>query len=552
MTIRRAFGLAAADLAGANESVRSRPLRTWATTSTVPRRPERSSVSPVDPVERPAADRDGADPLAPGQAQAELRRRGQALGQLDGGQHAAVASLERVRDRAEARRHPLDRDPLARAQPRPRRRERELEAARRTVGLAGLVHEHGAQRRQEGGVARAVRGQVHRAVVQAAERRHRGGLARHVRLGRHRHRERAVEAEDELVGLVVVGEEAGDVDPVDLVGAAGREDGIRVERVGARADDPHEPGAVTEQIAQRPTCLRALRPDQARRERVRGDEVPVAAEPCLGERPVRPLAVDQLGGEEEGAVRQPALRHADRPPQAALEPGGELAAPLGERGVAGLGPDTAHREQALPGDGLRVQPVDRVGDVRRVALAAEQAGATGRDLAAESLDVAAQLRRGLAHVRPVAREPVEERGADELLAHLPVRVRRRLPGQRGPQDRAGDAGLAPLGHHLRDVHSLRERELLVGVADAVAVGQRQVLDQQVARRVVHPLLGDRHLDALREPLAPVRDEAGPGGVVPSLVDREDPGAARVVEPARVDRRRAGGHAEDERAALRRP
>ncbi len=46
MTIRRAFGLAAADLAGANASVRSRPLRTWATTSIVPLRPDRSSVSP--------------------------------------------------------------------------------------------------------------------------------------------------------------------------------------------------------------------------------------------------------------------------------------------------------------------------------------------------------------------------------------------------------------------------------------------------------------------------------------------------------------------------
>ena len=142
-------------------------------------------------------------------------------------------------------------------------------------------------------------------------------LARDVRVRRHRHRQRAVEAQHELVGRVIVREEAGHVDPVHLVRARARIDRLRVKRIGARTNDPEQPRAVAEHVPQRSGRLGALRTDDPRRERIGHDEVPVAAEPRLGQRAVGRLAVDQPGGNEQRAVAEPPLRHAiarRRPP----------------------------------------------------------------------------------------------------------------------------------------------------------------------------------------------------------------------------------------------
>ena len=62
--------------------------------------------------------------------------------------------------------------------------------------------------------------------------------------GRHRRAQHPVQAEHELVGAVVVGEETRDVQPVHLVGAGDRVARLAVQRVGAGADEPEEARAV--------------------------------------------------------------------------------------------------------------------------------------------------------------------------------------------------------------------------------------------------------------------------------------------------------------------
>ena len=172
------------------------------------------------------------------------------------------------------------------------------------------------------------------------------------------------------------------------------------------------------------------------------------------------------------------------------------------------------------------------------------------ELAAEALHVLAEHGRDLADERPVAREPVVQRRADELLADLPVRVRRRLPCERRPQDRAGDVLEAARGQHLRDVHALRERELLVGVAEAVAPGQAEVLDEQGALGVHHPPLRDDERRALCEAPLPVGDERSVSlGPAPAPDERrcvtgDRPGDVDGADAPRPDReahrsRRAG-------------
>ena len=126
-----------------------------------------------------------------------------------------------------------------------------------------------------------------------------------------------------------------------------------------------------------------------------------------------------------------------------------------------------------------------------------------------------------------------QRGADQPLAELPVRIRRVLPRQRGAQDRARHAGVPERPHHLRDVDAFGKRELLVRVADAVAPRQEEVLDQQVAIGVVHALLGDDDLRPLGQPLVPVGADGAAGGLVASGVD-SDSSSRRVVDPGEID------------------
>ena len=150
----------------------------------------------------------------------------------------------------------------------------------------------------------------------AAHRLDAGRLAADERSGRHRDRELAVEAQHELVGLVVVGEEARGVDPVHLVRPAGGEARLLVERVGAGAHEPEQARAVQPHVPEDALRLRAPGTEETGRERVRRDEVPVAAETRLGHRPVRLLAGEQRHRDEQGAVREPALRPRDGSAQA--------------------------------------------------------------------------------------------------------------------------------------------------------------------------------------------------------------------------------------------
>ena len=103
---------------------------------------------------------------------------------------------------------------------------------------------------------------------------------------------------------------------------------------------------------------------------------------------------------------------------------------------------------------------------------------------------------------------------------------------------------AVLGKHLRDVDALGEGELLVGVADAVAPRQREVLDQQRALGVRDARLGNRDRRPLVEPAPPVRDRLPARGVVVGRVDPPHRAAApgRVQRPPRRDARAPGGEA----------
>ncbi len=444
--------------------------------------------------ERRSVHRHRLDALATRQPDPELQSlRGRPSRRLHDRADRVAARLQRVRDRPEARRRAPHADPASGPQPRARRREAELEPGRRALGVPGLVDEERPQRLQERGVARPVRRQVHRAEVTASQRCDARRLARDERVRRHPHGQRAVEAQHELVGVVAVRQEAGDVGAVDLVGPGDRVDRLLVERVGTGADEADEARPVAEHVLEHAFRLRALRGEDPGRERIGHDEVPVAAELRLGQGAVRGLAVEQAGRDEERAVAEPPLRGRDRAPNAGLELLRERLAAPRELRVAGVGPDAAHRPEALPHGRLRVQPEHLVRNVRRIALTAEQPAAARPDLAPELVDVAPQRRRRTVDVGAIAREPVVERRPDEPLAHLPVRIRHVLPRQRGAQDRTRDAGVPELAHHLCDVDALRERELLVGVADAVAPGQQQVLDQQVAIGVVDAPLRDGDL-----------------------------------------------------------
>ena len=290
-----------------------------------------------------------------------------------------------------------------RAQPGAGDRVGELEAARRAAPVGRLVHEHQAQRLQERGVAGAVRREVGRAVVVAAQRRDRDALARDERSRRHLRRQLPVEAEDELGRLVVVGEEAGHIQAVDRARAGLRVRLAPVQRERARPDAAEEPRAAAPQVPEHASRLPAVRLEESGGERVRHDEVPVAPVPGGGQRAVGALAVEERHGHEERAPRQPSLRAAHRAAQASLEPAGERAARRGQVPVARLLPHPRHRAQPLPHDRLRVQAVDRRGDVRRVALAVQQPVPVRADLAAEPLDVAAQRRASRPRSRPCRR-----------------------------------------------------------------------------------------------------------------------------------------------------
>ena len=182
-----------------------------------------------------------------------------------------------------------------------------------------------------------------------------------------------------------------------------------------------------------------------------------------------------------------------------------------------------------------MQPLHRVGDVRREALRREQVAAA--ELPLERGDVGAQRRRQPGEQLAIAGEADDGRRGEELLALLPARVRRRPARQRRPDDRPRDVEEAELGQHLRAVEALGERELLVGVADAVPPGEREVLDEERPLGVQDARLGDDELRALGELSAPEADDRRARLGVPRRVEHEGRAGRRVVEPRHVCRRR---------------
>ena len=190
--------------------------------------------------------------------------------------------------------------------------------------------------------------------------------------------------------------------------------------------------------------------------------------------------------------------------------------------------------EALPDARLRVQPVDGVGNVGRVALAREQA--VRADL---SLEVGQESPEGGCEPReqgPVAEAPVVGAGGEQLLALLPVRVRGRSRRQRGDQDRTRHRLEPVLAQHEGVVERLGEGELLVRVADAVAPGQLQPLDEQRAHRIPYATLGNRDPTVDARPVTPVRDDGGACRGVRIGAHRDRPSSGR---PACVD---GPGHA----------
>ena len=190
------------------------------------------------------------------------------------------------------------------------------------------------------------------------------------------------------------------------------------------------------EVAEDPARVRAARREEAGRERVRHHEVPVAPEPRLGQRAVRLLAVEEA--RRARTASRPGSRRSDAR-TAARSPCSSRAA--SRRHVAASAacpacrPHAPHRLEPGPDRRLRVEPEHPVGDVGGVALGAEQAARVAVDLAPERGDVAAQRRRRRGEEGAVVEEPHLGGRGEQLLAHLPVRVRRRLPRERGAEDR---------------------------------------------------------------------------------------------------------------------
>ena len=198
-----------------------------------------------------------------------------------------------------------------------------------------------------------------------------------MRPGRHRGGQLPVERDDELVRTIVRGEEAGDVETIDLIRARGRERRVEaVEGVRTGADEPEQARAA----AAGNGALRRFWASgriEPRGEGVRHDEVPVAPGSGCGQPLIRRLPVEEPGREEEGSVVEPDLRPPDCFTQPSLEPVREPEAPLAEPAHARVHPCLADPAQPLPRDGVGVEPVDGIGDVRREALALEQAVSGG-------------------------------------------------------------------------------------------------------------------------------------------------------------------------------
>ena len=210
---------------------------------------------------------------------------------------------------------PLDADRLAVREPGPRRREREVEPGRSAARPASLVHEQLAQRLEVRRVRARVRRHVHRAVVRAVDRHDRDRLAGDVRARRHPDRDHPVEAEHELVGMVVVRHEPRHAQAVHRAEARAVRL-VRVDDVRIGARHAEQARAVRQHVVDEPARRARVRREEPRRKRVRHDEVPVRAFADRGQLVVRALrsARSSASGtkSEPSDRRRLALRSAER------------------------------------------------------------------------------------------------------------------------------------------------------------------------------------------------------------------------------------------------
>ncbi len=195
-------------------------------------------------------------------------------------------------------------------------------------------------------------------------------------------------------------------------------------------------------------------------------------------------------------------------------------------------PDTSHRQQPLPGDRLPVEPDDAAAYIRREGFPVEQAGAApALHLTREAGE--RERRRFLVEERRVPGEPVVLRSREQHGPRAPAREPGRQPPEREAENRFRDVRVAVAGHHPSGVERLGERELLVGVADAIAPGEDPLLDEQAPLGVQHAPLRNVERGATRELAFPEALRRSQGEVVGGGADVER-APTRAVHPGDVE------------------
>ena len=136
-------------------------------------------------------------------------------------------------------------------------------------------------------------------------------------------------------------------------------------------------------------------------------------------------------------------------------------------------PDTSQR-RAGPAMPLPVRGARGHVGVHRTRTARGRAGRyrpEAPDLPREAARARSRGREPVVDACPVAGEPEVLGGRDEHRAGAPAREPHGKPAERKGEDRLRDVGVAVRRHDPRSVERLGERELLVGVPDAVAPGE---------------------------------------------------------------------------------
>ena len=396
---------------------------------------------------------------------------------------------------------------------RPRRSEarRVVSPQLQPVGHAGrvarLVDEREPELLEEGRVVRAVRRPEHRAAVLAGNDADRRALPGDERPRRHSGDELPVQAEVELVRLVVVREEARDVQAVHVVRAGRAIARVRPVREGAEADEPEEARAVLEHVVEHARRLRPSRTEHARRERVRHHEVPVAPGPRVGQRVVRVLGAGEQRVGTNTSRRQ------------RIHEVGRLRSRLEPRGYAnGLatenGADRPHQNrEPVRRLRLREEAVDPRVDVDPVAPGSRSRPSSRSAGSRSSLRIAEPVTPR--HTN--ASSPIAGAGAGR-----PSAAGRRCgcaSGTTSPGSRARSSE-AVVAHHLGDVDQL-ERPAVVRVTEAVPARHEHVLDQQVP-------LGSRTRFSRTAYVAPWESRGSSSGSSSASPARSSHGRARTA------------------------